>query len=114
MSLNIQEETFPIHGCSLHVRTAGSGLPLILLHGFSSAGASWEPFMEHLAREYTLIVPDLRGHGCSTNPSNEFTHRQVALDMYALLDELGIERFRAMGMSTGAMTLQIRGRDWKR
>ena len=105
MSLTLHEQTLPIHNCELYVRTAGSGPPLVLLHGFTSSGASWEPFMEPLAGEYTLIVPDLRGHGRSTNPSNAFTHRQAALDVFALLDALGIDRFRAMGMSTGAMTL---------
>jgi pimeloyl-ACP methyl ester carboxylesterase len=105
MSLTIHERTLPIHECELYVRTVGSGPPLVLLHGFTSSGASWEPFVEPLAREYTLIVPDLRGHGRSTNPSNQFTHSQAARDIFALLDRLGVDHFRAMGMSTGAMTL---------
>ena len=105
MSLTIQTQTLPLHDCELYVRTAGSGPPLVLLHGFNSSGASWEPFLEPLAREYTLIVPDLRGHGRSTNPSHAFTHRQAAQDVFALLDRLGVDGFRAMGMSTGAMTL---------
>jgi len=105
MSLTIHERTLPIHDCELYVRTAGSGPPLLLLHGFTSSGASWVPFLEPLAGEYTLIVPDLRGHGRSTNPSGQFTHRQAAMDVFALLDSLGVDRFRAMGMSTGAMTL---------
>ena len=55
--------------------------------------------------EFRLIVPDLRGHGRSTNPSNKFTHKQAALDIFALLDHLGLNTFRAMGTSTGGMTL---------
>jgi pimeloyl-ACP methyl ester carboxylesterase len=105
MSLTIHTQTLPIHDCQLYVRTAGSGPPLLLLHGFTSSGAAWEPYLEPLAREYTLIVPDLRGHGRSTNPGNTFTHRQAARDVFALLDALGVDRFQAMGMSTGAMTL---------
>ena len=58
-----------------------------------------------LAEHYQLIIPDLRGHGRSTNPSGAFTHRQSALDVYALLDQLGVKRFKAMGISTGGMTL---------
>jgi pimeloyl-ACP methyl ester carboxylesterase len=50
-------------------------------------------------------MPDLRGHGGSTNPSGTFTHRQAALDMFALLDQLGIRGFKAMGISSGGMTL---------
>ncbi len=54
---------------------------------------------------FQLIIPDLRGHGGSTNPSGQFTHRQAALDIFALLDYLEIEEFKAMGMSSGGMTL---------
>ncbi len=46
-----------------------------------------------------------RGHGRSTNPSMKFTFRQSALDVFALLDRLGIERFKAIGLSLGAKTL---------
>ncbi|MHB0960495.1 MAG: alpha/beta fold hydrolase [Pirellulaceae bacterium] len=52
-----------------------------------------------------MIIPDLRGHGRSTNPTNKFTHRQSALDVCALLDELKIDKFGGMGISTGGMTL---------
>ena len=47
----------------------------------------------------------MRGHGASTNPSNKFTHRQLAHDIYALLDKLDIKQFKAIGYSSGAMTL---------
>jgi len=47
----------------------------------------------------------MRGHGRSTNPSDTFTHRQSALDVYALLDHLQVEKFRAVGYSSGGMTL---------
>ena len=50
-------------------------------------------------------VPDLRGHGRSTNPTNQFTNRQSGLDIFGLLDALGIKHFKAMGISTGGMTL---------
>jgi pimeloyl-ACP methyl ester carboxylesterase len=52
-----------------------------------------------------VIVPDLRGHGRTTNPSGQFTFKQIALDVFALLDQLGIQRFKAIGMSLGAKTL---------
>jgi pimeloyl-ACP methyl ester carboxylesterase len=83
----------------------GKGEPLVLLHGFGGSGAAWQRFVPQLAKEYRVILPDLRGHGRSTNPSKRFTHRQAALDVYALLDRLGITKFRGMGISTGGMTL---------
>ena len=54
---------------------------------------------------FRLIVPDLRGHGRSTNPARTFTFRQVARDVYALLDHLGIRSVKAIGLSAGAKTL---------
>ncbi|HEU5282980.1 MAG TPA: alpha/beta hydrolase [Burkholderiales bacterium] len=100
-----QGRTLPVNGMQMHYRTLGEGPPLVLLHYFGSCGATWQPHLDRLSRHYRLIVPDLRGHGRSTNPLGEFTHRQAAQDIFALLDQLGIRRFKAMGMSSGGMTL---------
>src|SRR5688572_3583082 len=54
---------------------------------------------------YRVIVPDLRGHGRSTNPGGAFTFRQCAQDVLALLDGLGLDRTKAIGLSMGAKTL---------
>jgi pimeloyl-ACP methyl ester carboxylesterase len=83
----------------------GTGEPLLLLHGFSGCGLDWEPFVAEFAKSYRVIVPDLRGHGGTTNPRRVFTHRQSADDVLALMDRLGLARVRAMGISTGGMTL---------
>jgi pimeloyl-ACP methyl ester carboxylesterase len=55
--------------------------------------------------KYTLITPDARGHGRSTNPGRIITHRQCALDTLALLDHLGSKTCRAIGISMGANIL---------
>lgn len=83
----------------------GQGPPLVLLHYFGACGRIWQPHIGRLAREFRLIVPDLRGHGGSTIPAGEFTHREAARDVFALLDQLGVRRFKAMGTSSGGMTL---------
>jgi pimeloyl-ACP methyl ester carboxylesterase len=98
-------KTVAVNGMQMYYVAQGEGEPLVLLHGFGGSGQMWEPFVAELARGYRVIVPDLRGHGRSTNPTREFTHRQSARDILALMDELGIRRFRAMGISTGGMTL---------
>ena len=54
---------------------------------------------------YRVIAPDLRGHGRSTNPSGMFQFADVSRDMFALLDHLGIDRVKAIGLSAGANTL---------
>lgn len=98
-------DSVEVNGMKMVYRTLGEGEPLLLLHGFTGRGENWESIFDELAPHYRLIVPDLRGHGRSTNPSDEFTHRQSALDVFALLDRLGIEEVQAMGISTGGMTL---------
>ena len=94
-----------VNGITLAYRVIGEGEPLVLLHGFFGTGREWSFLLEDFSAHYRLIVPDLRGHGHSTNPSGQFTHRQSALDVFALLDRLGVDTFSAMGISTGGMTL---------
>jgi pimeloyl-ACP methyl ester carboxylesterase len=105
-SVNAQNfESKELNGITIYYRIIGEGDPLVLLHGFTQTGKVWDLIIDDLATKYQLIIPDLRGHGLSTNPSGEFTHRQSALDVYALLDQLEIDKFKAMGISTGGMTL---------
>lgn len=97
--------TLPINGITMAYRDIGSGPALVLLHGFTGTGEDWNPFLDDLAAEYRLIVPDMRGHGRSLNPSGQFTHRELAQDVFSLLDQLEIDSFQAIGASMGAMTL---------
>jgi len=95
-----------VNGINLHYEERGAGEPLLLLHGFGMCGpGDWGPIADDLARDNRVILVDLRGHGWSTNPSGEFTMRQSAEDVRALLDALKIDRIRAMGISAGGMTL---------
>jgi pimeloyl-ACP methyl ester carboxylesterase len=89
----------------MHVDVRGSGAPLVLLHGGGGVGSNWNLIFSEPPSGYQLIVPDLRGHGRSTNPAGTFTIRQCALDVLAMLDELGIDRCQAIGLSLGAKTL---------
>lgn len=97
----------PINGIEMHCEILGSGEPLVLLHGFTGSSGDWVHLfdLEALARDHRLILPDLRGHGRSDNPLGTITHRQCALDVAALLDHLGIGRFKALGVSLGGNTL---------
>lgn len=89
----------------MYYETYGQGEPLILLHGFTASGQQWNSYIPDYRNQFKLIIPDLRGHGRSTNPSGKFTHRQAAHDIFALLNHLGIERVKAVGHSSGGMTL---------
>jgi pimeloyl-ACP methyl ester carboxylesterase len=99
--------TAHINGMDMYYELHGHGEPLLLLHGFTGVGADWRHVFKDLQPpdSFQFIVPDLRGHGSSTNPSMVFTHRQSALDVLALVDHLQIERCKAIGMSCGAKTL---------
>lgn len=86
-------------------RESGRGEPLLLLHGFTGCGDDWKyVFAEPLAG-HRVITPDLPGHGRSPNPRNDFKFADVSRDVFALLDHLGIDRVKAIGMSAGANTL---------
>jgi pimeloyl-ACP methyl ester carboxylesterase len=98
-------QTVRVGDVELYYEERGAGEPLVLLHGFGGCGRNWNPFTAELAARHRLILVDLRGHGHSTNPAGTFTHRQAAADVLALLDQLGVGRFSAMGMSTGGMAL---------
>jgi pimeloyl-ACP methyl ester carboxylesterase len=93
-----------VNGMEMYYETYGQGPPLILLHGFFHTASMWKPYIAAFAERYRVIAVDLRGHGRSTNPAKQFTNRQAALDVYALVDHLGLDRFKAIGFSTGGMT----------
>ncbi|HEY2738704.1 MAG TPA: alpha/beta hydrolase [Thermoanaerobaculia bacterium] len=95
----------PVNDIQMYSETRGEGEPLLLLHGGGGIGANWELTFKAPPEGYRLVVPDLRGHGRTTNPSEEFTFRQSARDVLGLMDRLGIERFKAIGLSLGAKTL---------
>ena len=96
-----------LNGIEMYYERHGRGEPLLLLHGGGGAGVNWSLLFDYDAppKGFELIVPDLRGHGRSTNPVGEMKFSQLARDVLALLDRLAVVRFRAIGMSMGAKTL---------
>jgi pimeloyl-ACP methyl ester carboxylesterase len=97
--------TVHVNGLQLFYRDSGSGEPLLLLHGFTGSGVDWQHVFTDPIAGYRIVAPDLRGHGRSTNPSGVFRFADIARDIFALLDGLGIDRVKAIGMSAGANTL---------
>ena len=97
--------TAGVNGLQLFYRDSGSGDPLLLLHGFTGSGDDWKHVFAEPLAGYRIIAPDLRGHGRSTNPDRVFKFADVASDVFALLDRLGLDRVKAIGMSAGANTL---------
>jgi len=108
-NVRMAAQSVPINGIEMYYETEGAGEPLLLLHGGTGCQENWaHAGRDEFAREYTLIKPDARGHGRTTNPGKTITHRQCALDTLALLDHLGIRKCRAIGLSMGGnILLQI-------
>src|SRR5262250_642462 len=66
------------NGATLHVRYAGSGPAVLLLHGYGETGDMWVPLAADLVRDHTVVVPDLRGLGLSSKPPGGFDKKTQA------------------------------------
>ena len=84
-------------------RWPGMGPPLLLVHGIGSSGASWEPLVPALAREFTPITFDLRGHGDSRKPASGYLYGDYIDDLDRILDALRLKRPLIMGHSLGGI-----------
>ncbi|MGB5693093.1 MAG: alpha/beta hydrolase, partial [Flavobacteriaceae bacterium] len=93
------------NGVKLYYEVHGEGEPLVMLHGFTLSHTIWDQFVANFSKEYQVILVDLRGHGRSTNPTEVFTHKEFAKDIYGLMDSLQINTFKAIGFSSGGITL---------
>jgi pimeloyl-ACP methyl ester carboxylesterase len=104
-STSNQANILSINDFEMYYEIHGEGTPLLLLHGFTGSGAAVVQQFKQLSANYKLIIPDLRGHGRSTNPSKQFTFHQAALDVFALLEHLNIGQCSGVGFSGGGCTL---------
>src|SRR5580700_6737562 len=78
------------NGTSLYVRIGGKGPAVVLLHGYGEIGDMWAPLAANLARDHTVIVPDLRGMGWSSRPAGGYDKKTQGRDIAGLLDALKI------------------------
>ena len=97
----------PLPGSSVHAVTGGEGPPLVLLHGYPQTHAMWSSIAPQLARDHTLVVPDLRGYGDSGKPADGEGHaghsfRAMAADVAALMAHLGHDAYAVVGHDRGA------------
>ena len=97
---------FDVEGLGLHADVAGTGPPLVLLHGFTGSADTWSGLTAALAADYTVIAPDLVGHGHSDAPAEVERYRmqRAAADLVALVRQLGHERAAWLGYSLGGRT----------
>ena len=94
-------EQVSIHGHRVCYRRGGAGSVLLLLHGIGDSSRTWIPAMRLLQRSYTMLAPDLPGHGNSSSPLGDYSLGSHASSMRDLLDLLSIERVTVIGHSFG-------------
>jgi haloacetate dehalogenase len=95
-----------IEGTSIFVRSSGTGAPVLLLHGFPETHLMWRSVAPLLARDFTVVCPDLRGYGrsgcpASTGDDAPYSKRAMANDMVRVMEQLGFLRFSVAGHDRG-------------
>jgi pimeloyl-ACP methyl ester carboxylesterase len=97
----VRETEIRLHGHRLHYRIGGEGPLLVLVHGITNSSASWEPVLATLARRFTVIAPDLLGHGDSAKPRGDYSLGANASLLRDFMLALGHERATIVGHSLG-------------
>ena len=91
------------NGTTLSVRTGGKGPAVVLLHGFADTGDMWVPLAVELAKDHSVIVPDLRGMGLSAKPEGGYEKKNQAKDIAGVLDALKVEKIDLVAHDIGNM-----------
>src|SRR5580658_4575829 len=81
-----RSEEIQTNGTTLHVRIGGQGPAVVMLHGFGDSGDMWGPVAAALARNHTVVVPDLRGMGLSAHPDAGYAKKNEAADIAGVMD----------------------------
>jgi pimeloyl-ACP methyl ester carboxylesterase len=96
-------ETISTDGARIFVRVGGHGPAVVLLHGYGETGDMWAPLAAKLARDHTVIVPDLRGMGLSSHPAGGYDKKTQAGDVAGVLDALKIDKVELVTHDIGNM-----------
>ena len=90
-------------GATIHVRVGGQGPAVVLLHGFGDTGDMWTPVAAALAKDHSVVVPDLRGMGLSSHPETGYDKKTQARDIAQVLDRLKIDKAALVTHDIGNM-----------
>jgi pimeloyl-ACP methyl ester carboxylesterase len=97
----MEHEEIKLHGHSVSYQRAGWGPLLVLLHGIAGSSDTWNDVIEELAERYTVVAPDLLGHGESAKPRGDYSLGAYASGIRDLLTALGHDRGTIVGHSLG-------------
>lgn len=90
-------------GAKIFVRVGGKGPAVVLIHGFGDTGDMWGPMASRLARDHTVIIPDLRGMGLSSHPEGGYDKKTQAGDIRAVVTAAGFDHADIVGHDIGDM-----------
>src|SRR5262245_19543646 len=91
-NVTFSHHTTSVNGIQLHYVIGGQGDPVVLLHGWPETWYAWHKVMPALAKNYTVISPDLRGLGDSSKPATGYDGNTTAEDIYQLVSQLGFSK----------------------
>jgi pimeloyl-ACP methyl ester carboxylesterase len=97
------ERDAEVNRVRIHYSIGGNGSPVILLHGYAQTSHMWNPVTPLLAKNHTVIVPDLRGAGGSSKPESGYDKKNLAVDIHDLVTSLGFKRASIVGHDIGLM-----------
>ena len=101
MPLKMRERRICLHGHDTTYIVAGEGPVVMLIHGITSSWRTWENVIPVLAKNHTVIAPDLMGHGSSAKPQGDYSLGSFASGLRDLMIALGHERATVVGHSFG-------------
>src|SRR5215212_2014791 len=96
-----EAEQITLHGNRVSYLRAGHGPPLLLLHGIAGSCETWAPLVPALSEDFTVIAPDMLGHGSSAKPRGDYSLGAYAAGARDLLAGLGHDRVTVVGHSLG-------------
>jgi pimeloyl-ACP methyl ester carboxylesterase len=100
-NVTFSHHTAPVNGIQIHYVIGGRGGPVVLLHGWPETWYEWRHVMPALAKNYTVIVPDLRGLGDSSKPVSGYDVKTTAEDIYQLVSQLDFKNIFLVGHDFG-------------
>lgn len=100
-SRTVQLETISLHGHEVSYWTGGSGPVLVLIHGLAGDADTWQPVLERLCQSFTVIAPDLPGHGRSAKPRGDYSVGAFCNFVRDLMVQLGYPTATIVGQSLG-------------
>jgi pimeloyl-ACP methyl ester carboxylesterase len=97
---NFTHQTASVNGINIHYVIGGEGPPLVLVHGFGQSWFMWNRLLPEFSKQFTVVVPELRGLGESDKPSGGYDKKTMAKDIHELVSSLGFKRIKLVGHDT--------------